>query len=68
MRDSVVKTVAGALVSEREVIGSREIDLSTDAQLSRARLLVFNDRLVTATVSPVAALSDAEPYAVLSKH
>jgi hypothetical protein len=44
---------------EREVIGSRELDFSTDAQLSRARLLVLDDRLVTATVSPVSALSDA---------
>ncbi|MFZ5896858.1 MAG: hypothetical protein ACOY0T_37725 [Myxococcota bacterium] len=59
MRDSVVKSVAGELVSEREVIGGREIDFSVDGQISRARLLVLDDRVVTATVSPLSALTTA---------
>jgi hypothetical protein len=59
MRDSMVKAVAGELVSEREVIGGREVDFSAGGQINRARLLVLDDRLVTATVSPVSALSSA---------
>lgn len=55
IRDSVLKAVAGDLVSERDVIGGREIDFSVDGKTSRARLLVFDDRVVTATVSPVSA-------------
>lgn len=55
VRDSVLKAVAGDLVSERDVIGGREIDFSVEGKTSRARLLVFDDRVVTATVSPVSA-------------
>lgn len=59
VRDSVLKAVAGDLVSERDVIGGREIDFSVEGKTSRARLLVFDDRVVTATVSPVSAFGKA---------
>ena len=59
IRDSVLKAVAGDLVSERDIIGGREIDFSVDGKTSRARLLVFDDRVVTATVSPVSAFGKA---------
>lgn len=59
VRDSVINAVAGDLVSERDVIGGREIDFSVEGKTSRARLLVFDDRVVTATVSPISAFGKA---------
>jgi hypothetical protein len=59
LRDSLLKTVSGELVSEREIIGGREIDFSAAGELARARLLVLDDRVVTATVSPASALNSA---------
>lgn len=49
---------------EREVIGSRELDFSTDAQLSRARLLVLDDRLVTRNRVTCLCAERRAPYAV----
>jgi len=60
MRDASLKAVGGELVGERPIIGGREVDFTVQGKACRERLLVLDDKLVTASVTPVAPLGSAK--------